>query len=85
MRAGQRLSSAVPGDWAEAAACQGKAALMFPDLHDTAAVDAARAVCKGCPVRQPCLDFAIANREKEGMWGGKTWPQRKHLLLGASA
>jgi WhiB family transcriptional regulator, redox-sensing transcriptional regulator len=32
----------------------------------------AQAVCARCPVRQPCLDYALANSELEGIWGGVT-------------
>lgn len=33
-------------------------------------------LCARCPVRVQCLDQALANREKYGVWGGMTWSQR---------
>jgi WhiB family redox-sensing transcriptional regulator len=33
-------------------------------------------LCEACPVRQECLDYAIANRLMEGVWGGLTGKQR---------
>ena len=36
----------------------------------------AKAVCDGCPVRSECLDYAIANREPFGVWGGMTTRER---------
>lgn len=85
MRAGERLYGAVPGDWAEAAVCRGKGGTMFPDRPDAGAKARAKAVCATCPVRQPCLEFAIANVERHGVWGGLTWDERKHFSVGASA
>lgn len=42
--------------------------LMFP-LSDKD-VDKGKAVCVGCPVSQECLEFALTNGEKHGIWGG---------------
>lgn len=37
----------------------------------------AKAVCAGCPLRQPCLEFALMNGEV-GIWGGTTeWDRRR--------
>lgn len=80
MRAGQRLYGAVPGDWADAGACRGKGDVMFPERTDVGAKEAAKAVCRACPVRQECLAYALANHEKHGVWGGLTWEERKHLV-----
>ncbi len=30
----------------------------------------ARKICEGCPVRRECLEYALRNREKDGVWGG---------------
>lgn len=40
---------------------------------------AAREVCARCPVRQQCLDYALANGEQEGIWGGTSANQRRHM------
>jgi len=45
-----------------------------PDYSD------AKARCLGCPVRWDCLDEALTNRERFGMWGGLTEHQRKRLI-----
>lgn len=39
----------------------------------------ARAVCHGCPVREECLEFAMATGEKEGVWGGRSERERRRL------
>jgi hypothetical protein len=36
-------------------------------------------VCAACPVRQPCLDYAITNRISDGIWGGLTERERRAL------
>ena len=71
------------GDWREVAACRGMADdTFFPDPGDTAAVNHAKTVCAGCPVRRACLAEALAEeggRTKAyrfGVRGGKTHGQR---------
>lgn len=45
----------------------------------------ALAVCNGsdlqpvCPVRGECLEWALVNREHEGVWGGTTPNERRML------
>jgi len=36
-------------------------------------------VCKGCEVREQCLDYALANGEKFGIWGGLSERERRRL------
>lgn len=40
----------------------------------------AAAICAECPVREPCLDFALTNKEKFGVWGGLAWYERRRLV-----
>src|SRR5688572_17512632 len=40
---------------------------------------AAKAICRLCPVRAECLDFAVSNGEKFGIWGGTSERERRHL------
>lgn len=41
--------------------------------HDRAArIDAARDVCASCPVRTPCLAYALRTRPAAGVWAGLT-------------
>lgn len=42
----------------------------------------ARKLCGKCPVAQQCLDYALANREEFGMWGGKSPKERFDILRG---
>ena len=41
--------------------------------------ESARRVCARCPVREPCLDYAITNRIVYGVWGGLTGRERRAL------
>jgi hypothetical protein len=64
--------------WRELAACRGTdLEVFFPGRGETAGP--ARRVCAACPVRQPCLDYAITNRIAYGVWGGLTERERRAL------
>lgn len=39
----------------------------------------AKLVCQKCPVRQPCLEEALANPGLQGVWGGTTGNERRRL------
>ena len=68
-----------PLAWRHQAACRG----LDPDLFfpgDEEPGEAAKAVCERCPVRRPCLEWALATREKEGVWGGRDERDRRRML-----
>ena len=44
--------------------------------HSTAE---AKAICAGCPVRDICLEVALNNGEKFGIWGGLSERERRRL------
>jgi len=67
--------------WRELAACRGTdLEVFFPERGESAGP--ARQVCARCPVRQPCLDYAITNRITHGIWGGLTERERRALRSG---
>ena len=39
----------------------------------------AKRVCAGCEVRAECLAYAIAHRERFGVWGGTTERERRRM------
>lgn len=39
----------------------------------------ARKVCASCPVRRQCLEYALANNEHWGIWGGLTEMERRAI------
>jgi WhiB family redox-sensing transcriptional regulator len=73
--------------WQERAACKGpQSAVFFPpsNLERKDERDArerrAKAICATCPVRRPCLDYAIRIREPHGIWGGLNELERKQAI-----
>jgi WhiB family redox-sensing transcriptional regulator len=64
--------------WRQQAACRdADTAIFFPD-SDTEA-GPALAVCATCPVREACLEFALATNQADGVWGGATETERRRL------
>lgn len=57
-------------DWREDAACREMGNDWFYPPPGEGQCDAAVQVCRGCPVRLPCLVYALENREDYGVWGG---------------
>ena len=45
----------------------------------------AKKVCQRCPVREPCLDYAMAAGERYGVWGGLSERERRKLRKEAQA
>jgi WhiB family redox-sensing transcriptional regulator len=39
----------------------------------------AKKVCRSCEVRADCLEFALANDERFGIWGGMSERERRRL------
>lgn len=51
--------------------------LFFPERG--ASTKEAKAVCRGCVVRDDCLEYALANSEKFGIWGGLSERERRRI------
>jgi WhiB family redox-sensing transcriptional regulator len=45
----------------------------------------AKRICESCEVRAECLDFALANDERFGIWGGYSERERRRLKQRRSA
>jgi WhiB family redox-sensing transcriptional regulator len=64
--------------WQEMANCLGvDPDLFFPERG--ASTREAKEVCRGCVVRHDCLEFALANGEKFGIWGGMSERERRRI------
>jgi hypothetical protein len=64
---------ALPG-----ALCKGAdPGLWFPGRGGSP--EAAKAVCRSCPARVPCLEWAVQADERSGVWGG-VGPDERALL-----
>lgn len=74
-----------PDDWRDEAMCAGFSELMMPPLEYRPKElrerdeERAKAICWRCPVRLPCLDYAIETRQPLGIWGGFN-PAERRLL-----
>ncbi|MFC4502739.1 MULTISPECIES: WhiB family transcriptional regulator [Streptomyces] len=66
--------------WRTAAYCRGAdIRTFFPPPGDHGAIQRALAICALCPVRAPCLRYALSHRERHGVWGGLTEETRETL------
>jgi WhiB family transcriptional regulator, redox-sensing transcriptional regulator len=53
-------------------------AMFFPS--DGIGVQAAQRICGECPVKGPCLEYALGNRVDHGVWGGASERERRRIL-----
>jgi WhiB family redox-sensing transcriptional regulator len=53
--------------------------LWFPANGNRATAERAKAICRICPVRSACLEWAMAANERTGIWGGTTPNERRAL------
>lgn len=67
-----------PRSWRLDAACRTvDTTIFFPDSEEKSGP--AVAICATCPVREECLEFALATRQDDGVWGGLTETERRRL------
>jgi WhiB family transcriptional regulator, redox-sensing transcriptional regulator len=83
----ERLIAPADERWQLEAACRGSDAAFFfaPNYFERreekdAREAKAKALCAVCPVRERCLDYALAIREPHGVWGGLNEFERRQLL-----
>lgn len=70
-------------DWRQHAECRSEDPDLFfpigtsgPALLQT---EQAKAVCRRCPVREPCLEWAMETDQTLGVWGGTGETERRAL------
>ena len=64
--------------WKLRGACRGlDADIFFPDRG--ASTRLAKTVCRRCEVQEECLEYAVNNREKFGIWGGLSERERRAI------
>ncbi len=67
--------------WRTKGACNGvDTAIFYPASECDDEASEAQAICGTCRVRDQCLEFALDNREHEGVWGGATERERRRIL-----
>ena len=64
-------------EWKPLAACLGT----DPDIFfpEGTVSPLAKQICGGCPVKEPCLEYALQNKEKFGIWGGTSERERRRI------
>lgn len=66
--------------WRKQAACIDLgSAEFFLAGDDLEGMRRAQEICASCPVREPCLEFALATNQSLGIWGGTTPNERRRL------
>ena len=67
-------------NWDNEASCQSvDPEVFFPERQGETAATMAKTICRGCPVRMQCLEFALNARLDYGVWGGMTEHERRAL------
>lgn len=71
--------------WRNGGSCRDKDPNLFYPLGRGRAgieqIKVAKAYCRACPSREPCLAYALASGQLLGVWGG-TSPEERRVLLG---
>ncbi len=67
-----------PLSWQADAVCAQTDPEAFFPAKGGSARDAKR-ICQGCDVKQQCLEYALANDERFGIWGGLSERERRKL------
>ncbi|TCK20536.1 transcription factor WhiB [Pseudonocardia endophytica] len=69
-------------DWQERALCaQTDPEAFFPEKGGS--TREAKRICSGCEVRAECLEYALAQDERFGIWGGLSERERRRLRRAA--
>lgn len=70
-------------DWRHEAACRDVDPEIFFPVGTSgpalAQIEAAKAICETCGVREPCLEWALRTGQDSGVWGGLTEDERRAL------
>ena len=65
-------------EWMTAGKCHDMPpSTFFP--NDGVGVELARRICVDCPVKTPCLEYALLNRIDHGVWGGSSERERRRI------
>ena len=76
--AGPLLEPEPDLSWRDAAECQYvDPEAFFPEKGGS--VREAKRVCRSCEARVPCLEYALENDEKFGVWGGLSERERRRI------
>ncbi len=75
---GQEVREVTDTDWMAYGNCRDKpSSTFFPS--DGVGVEVARRICASCPVRTPCLEYALRYHISHGVWGGASERERRRI------
>lgn len=75
------IFEAEDNEWQERALCaQTDPEAFFPEKGGS--TREAKRICLGCEVKDKCLEYALANDERFGIWGGLSERERRRLKRG---
>ena len=78
MSAPDFLNITKPPEWMAGGLCaEVDPELWFPEKGGS--TREAKQLCARCPVHPECLAYAIAHRERHGVWGGTTERERRRM------
>jgi WhiB family redox-sensing transcriptional regulator len=68
-------------NWRDGAACRHEDPELFFPIGTTgpaiAQIAQAKTVCARCPVREPCLEWAVDSNQMSGVWGELSEDERR--------
>ncbi len=77
----EALFDAVEDEWQDRALCaQTDPEAFFPEKGGS--TREAKRICSGCEVKADCLEYALHNDERFGIWGGMSERERRRLKRG---
>jgi WhiB family redox-sensing transcriptional regulator len=72
----EEMDKVLNRGWIKNAKCKGVPVKLFFPLRGESS-DSAKVVCRGCPVRKECLEYALVLNEQMGIWGGVSERERR--------
>jgi len=70
-------------EWRDRAACRDMDPDLFFPIGTTGPaldqIEAAKGICRVCPVKDPCLEYALATNQEAGIWGATSEEERRKL------
>lgn len=66
--------------WRSNALCQSNTLKIDFFSEDKNQIKLSKSICNKCIVAHECLEFAVRNEEKHGIWGGFTFRERNKAL-----
>jgi len=81
-------SSAATADWRHHAVCSAEDPELFFPIGNTGPallqIEAAKSVCRRCPVMETCLQWALTTGQNDGVVGGMSEDERRAMKRRAS-